>query len=93
MKVTYYGQTSFGIKSLSGMKIVTDPYYPEKTSFKYFSKLADIVIKPSRNVVFDNNDHLFPSHEKHPSLRPLSLAKPKIRAASSTRSSLTSAIK
>ena len=36
MKITWYGQASFGIESAIGTMIVTDPYNPEKSGFKPF---------------------------------------------------------
>ncbi len=60
MKVTWYGQASFGIESRSGIRIVTDPYDPEKAGFKPFPDAADIVIKSSSNDDFHDNDHLVP---------------------------------
>ena len=58
MNITWYGQASFGIESDSGIRIVTDPYDPEKAGFKPFPEPADIVIKSSSNDDFHDNDHL-----------------------------------
>ena len=60
VKVTWYGQASFGIESEAGIRIVTDPYDPEKAGFKPFPDQADIVIKSSRSDDFHDNDHLVP---------------------------------
>ena len=59
-ELTWYGQASFGIRSSSGLLIVTDPYDPEKTGFKPFPDPADVVIKSSSNDDFHDNDHLVP---------------------------------
>ena len=63
MKITWYGQASFGIESSDGIKIVTDPYNYETSGFKPFSEPADIVIKSSSNDSFHDNDHLVPKKE------------------------------
>ncbi len=60
MKITWYGQSSFGIESDDGILIVTDPYDPEKAGFKPFPDAANIVIKSSSNDDFHDNDHLVP---------------------------------
>ncbi|MDE2791415.1 MAG: MBL fold metallo-hydrolase [Paracoccaceae bacterium] len=57
---TWYGQASFGIVSKEGLRIVTDPYDPDKAGFKPFPDPADIVIKSSSNDDFHDNDHLVP---------------------------------
>ena len=57
---TWYGQASFGIVSESGLRVVTDPYDPEKAGFKPFPDPADIVIKSSSSDDFHDNDHLVP---------------------------------
>ncbi len=63
MKITWYGQASFGIESASGIRIVTDPYDPEKAGFKPFPDPADIVIKSSSSDDFHDNDHLVPKKD------------------------------
>ncbi len=63
MKITWYGQASFGIETESGLRIVTDPYDPEKAGFKPFPDPADIVIKSSSSDDFHDNDHLVPKKE------------------------------
>lgn len=63
MKITWYGQASFGIESTIGTMIVTDPYDPEKAGFKPFPDRADIVIKSSSNDDFHDNDHLVPKKD------------------------------
>ena len=63
MKITWYGQASFGIESEDGTRIVTDPYDPEKAGFRAFSDPADVVIKSSSNDDFHDNDHLVPKRE------------------------------
>lgn len=63
MKITWYGQSSFGIESDDGIRIVTDPYDPEKAGFKPFPDAADIVIKSSSNDDFHDNDHLVQKRE------------------------------
>ena len=63
MKITWYGQASFGIESASGLRIVTDPYDPEKAGFKPFPDPADIVIKSSSSDDFHDNDHLVPKKD------------------------------
>ncbi|MDE0210061.1 MAG: MBL fold metallo-hydrolase, partial [Boseongicola sp.] len=60
MKITWYGQASFGIESADSTRIVTDPYDPEKAGFKPFPDAADVVIKSSSNDDFHDNDHLVP---------------------------------
>ena len=60
MKITWYGQASFGIETNSGIRIVTDPYDPATSGFKPFPDPADIVIKSSSNDDFHDNDHLVP---------------------------------
>ncbi|MCE2523046.1 MAG: MBL fold metallo-hydrolase [Rhodobacteraceae bacterium] len=60
MKMTWYGQASFGIESADGVRIVTDPYDPDKAGFKPFPDPADIVIKSSSSDDFHDNDHLVP---------------------------------
>ena len=60
MKITWYGQASFGIESDGGVMIVTDPYDPDKAGFKPFPDAADIVIKSSSNDDFHDNDYLVP---------------------------------
>ena len=34
MKITWYGQASFGLESDSGLLIVTDPYDPKTSGFR-----------------------------------------------------------
>ncbi len=63
MRITWYGQASFGIESKDGIRIVTDPYDPEKAGFKPFPDPADIVIKSSSNDDFHDNDHLVPKKD------------------------------
>ena len=63
MKITWYGQASFGIETENGLRIVTDPYDPEKAGFKPFPDPADIVIKSSSSDDFHDNDHLVPKKE------------------------------
>ena len=63
MKITWYGQASFGIESSDGIKIVTDPYNYETSGFKPFSEPADIVIKSSSNDSFHDNDDLVPKKD------------------------------
>ena len=60
MRLTWYGQASFGIEAASGIRIVTDPYDPDKAGFKPFPDATDIVIKSSSNDDFHDNDHLVP---------------------------------
>lgn len=63
MKLTWYGQASFGITSDSGLVIVTDPYDPDKAAYKPFPTPADIVIKSSSNDDYHDNDHLVPKKD------------------------------
>ena len=63
MQITWYGQASFGIESETGIRIVTDPYDPQKAGFKPFPDPADVVIKSSSNDDFHDNDHLVPKKE------------------------------
>jgi len=63
MKITWYGQASFGIESKAGTRIVTDPYDPDKAGFKPFPEQADVVIKSCSNDDFHDNDHLVPKRE------------------------------
>ena len=63
MKITWYGQASFGIETNQGCTIVTDPYDPDKSGFKPFSEPADIIIKSSSNDDFHDNDHLVPKKQ------------------------------
>lgn len=60
MRITWYGQSSFGIETAGGTRVVTDPYDPDKAGFKPFPDPADIVIKSSSNDDFHDNDHLVP---------------------------------
>ena len=62
VEFTWYGQASFGIVSANGLRIVTDPYDPEKAGFKPFPDPADIVIKSSSSDDFHDNDHLVPQN-------------------------------
>ena len=63
MQITWYGQASFGIESVDGTRVVTDPYDPEKAGFKAFTDAADVVIKSSSNDDFHDNDHLVPKRD------------------------------
>lgn len=60
MKITWYGQASFGIEANNGLRIVTDPYDPETSGFKPFPDPADIVIRSSDNDTFHCNEQLVP---------------------------------
>ncbi|MDE0112575.1 MAG: MBL fold metallo-hydrolase [Albidovulum sp.] len=75
MRITWYGQASFGIESGSGIMIVTDPYDPETSGFKPFPDKADIVIKSSSNDDFHDNDHLVPKKTGASVIDALELAK------------------
>ena len=60
MRITWYGHASFGIESESGIRIVTDPYYPNRSGYRSFPEQAYIVIKSSSSDDGHNNDHLVP---------------------------------
>ncbi len=60
MKITWYGQASFGLEASSGLRIVTDPYDPATSGFKPFPDAADIVIRSSDNDTFHCNEQLVP---------------------------------
>ena len=62
VEFTWYGQASFGIVPANGLRIVTDPYDPEKAGFRPFPDPADIVIKSSSSDDFHDNDHLVPKN-------------------------------
>lgn len=63
MKITWYGQASFGLESASGLRIVTDPYDPQTSGFKPFPDAADVIIMSSDNDSFHCNHHLVPKRE------------------------------
>jgi len=73
MKITWYGQASFGIEH-ENVLIVTDPYDPDKSGFKPFPKNADIIIKSSSSDDFHDNDHLVPKKENYNVIDALVLA-------------------
>ena len=63
MKITWYGQASFGIEADTGLRIVTDPYDPETSGFKPVPDAADIVVMSSDNDTFHCNEHLVPKRD------------------------------
>lgn len=75
MKITWYGQASFGIESDTGLFIVTDPYDPETSGYKAFPKPADIVIRSSDNDDFHCNAHLVPQKDGASVITALDVAK------------------
>ena len=60
MKISWYGQASFGLESASGLRIVTDPYDPKTSGFKPFPDEADVIIMSSDNDSFHCNEQLVP---------------------------------
>lgn len=63
MKITWYGQASFGLESESGLRIVTDPYDPKTAGFKPFPDEADVIIMSSDNDSFHCNEQLVPKRK------------------------------
>ena len=63
MRITWYGQASFGIETDRGITIVTDPYDPKLAGYRDFPDLADVVIMSSDNDDFHCNGHLVPKRD------------------------------
>ncbi len=75
MKISWYGQASFGIRTSSGILIVTDPYDPKTSGYKPFPEAADIIIRSSDNDSFHCQADLVPQKESTTVITALDLAK------------------
>ncbi len=52
MKLKWYGQAAFSVKSSDGLTIITDPYTPETAGYVPILEPADVVITSSDNDSF-----------------------------------------
>lgn len=75
MKITWYGQASFGIETDGGLRIVTDPYDPATSGFKPFPDPADVIIMSSDNDSFHCNAHLVPKRNGAEVINALAVAR------------------